>query len=132
MPFIATLFQSDLCIHQLLPRGKPGKISIDYTYEQCTDFYIDTGNAGGFKLIFEDKELPILGEIGSVKKNISLVDWLRDFSKSEEEREEVFLRGFLGKMLFSGEEALKPCNVLSGGEKVRCMLSKMICLVGSQ
>ena len=60
------------------------------------------------------------------EKNISLVDWLRDFSKSEEEREEVFLRGFLGKMLFSGEEALKPCNVLSGGEKVRCMLSKMM------
>mgnify|MGYP001180144243 CR=1 FL=1 len=57
---------------------------------------------------------------------ISLVDWLRQFSKSEEEREEVFLRGFLGKMLFSGEEALKKSNVLSGGEKVRCMLSKMM------
>ena len=59
-------------------------------------------------------------------KNISLVDWLRNWAKTEEEREEVFLRGFLGKMIFSGEEALKKCTVLSGGEKVRCMLSKMM------
>ena len=56
----------------------------------------------------------------------SLVDWLRQWSKTEEEREEVYIRGFLGKMLFSGEEALKKCNVLSGGEKVRCMLSRMM------
>jgi ATPase subunit of ABC transporter with duplicated ATPase domains len=60
------------------------------------------------------------------KEEISLVDWLRRYAKTEEEREEVFLRGFLGKMLFSGEEALKKSNVLSGGEKVRCMLSKMM------
>ena len=57
---------------------------------------------------------------------VSLVDWLRNYAKTEEEREEVFLRGFLGKMLFSGEEALKMSNVLSGGEKVRCMLSKIM------
>jgi ATPase subunit of ABC transporter with duplicated ATPase domains len=57
---------------------------------------------------------------------MSLVDWLRQYAKTEEEKEEVFLRGFLGKMLFSREEALKQCNVLSGGEKVRCMLSKMM------
>jgi ATPase subunit of ABC transporter with duplicated ATPase domains len=57
---------------------------------------------------------------------VSLVEWLRQYAKTEEEREEVFLRGFLGKMLFSGEEALKMSNVLSGGEKVRCMLSKMM------
>lgn len=57
---------------------------------------------------------------------VSLVDWLRNYAKTEEEKEEVHLRGFLGKMLFSGEEALKKCNVLSGGEKVRCMLSKMM------
>ncbi|WP_102401123.1 ABC-F family ATP-binding cassette domain-containing protein [Haloimpatiens massiliensis] len=55
--------------------------------------------------------------------DISLVDWLRQFS---EEKSESYLRGFLGKMLFSGEEALKKANVLSGGEKVRCMLSKMM------
>tara|TARA_R110002124_G_scaffold117289_1_gene274333 strand:+ start:3659 stop:5278 length:1620 start_codon:yes stop_codon:yes gene_type:complete len=57
---------------------------------------------------------------------LDLVDWLRQYAQTEEEREEVFLRGFLGKMIFSGEEALKKCNVLSGGEKVRCMLSKMM------
>ena len=57
---------------------------------------------------------------------LSLVDWLRQYAQTEEEREEVFLRGFLGKMLFSGEEALKLSNVLSGGEKVRCMLSRMM------
>ena len=54
---------------------------------------------------------------------ISLVNWLRQYSTS---KEESFIRGFLGKMLFSGEEALKMSNVLSGGEKVRCMLSKMM------
>ncbi|GLB49226.1 ABC-F family ATP-binding cassette domain-containing protein [Neptunitalea lumnitzerae] len=58
--------------------------------------------------------------------DLNLVDWLRQWAKTEEEREEVFVRGFLGKMLFSGEEALKKCNVLSGGEKVRCMLSRMM------
>lgn len=57
---------------------------------------------------------------------LNLVDWLRQYAQTEEEREEVFLRGFLGKMIFSGEEALKGSNVLSGGEKVRCMLSKMM------
>ncbi|EAR00374.1 ABC-F family ATP-binding cassette domain-containing protein [Maribacter sp. HTCC2170] len=62
------------------------------------------------------------------KANINLVDWLRQWAKTEEEREEVYVRGFLGKMLFSGEEALKKCTVLSGGEKVRCMLSRMMML----
>ena len=60
------------------------------------------------------------------EKPLSLVDWLRQYAQTEEEREEVFLRGFLGKMLFSGEEALKMSNVLSGGEKIRCMLSRMM------
>ena len=57
---------------------------------------------------------------------LNLVDWLRQWAKTEEERDEVYVRGFLGKMIFSGEEALKKCNVLSGGEKVRCMLSRMM------
>jgi ATPase subunit of ABC transporter with duplicated ATPase domains len=61
-------------------------------------------------------------------QKISLVDWLRQWAKDDEEREEVFIRGFLGKMIFSGEEALKNCDVLSGGEKVRCMLSRMMML----
>lgn len=55
--------------------------------------------------------------------DLSLVDWLRQFSKDQDE---TFVRGFLGRMLFSGEEALKKASVLSGGEKVRCMLSKMM------
>ena len=56
-------------------------------------------------------------------KDISLVDWLRQYSKDQNE---TYIRGFLGRMLFSGEEALKKASVLSGGEKVRCMLSKMM------
>jgi ATPase subunit of ABC transporter with duplicated ATPase domains len=60
--------------------------------------------------------------------NNNLVDWLRQWAKTEEEREEVNIRGFLGKMIFSGEEALKKSSVLSGGEKVRCMLSRMMML----
>ncbi len=62
------------------------------------------------------------------KNTLSLVDWLRQWAQTEEEREEVYVRGFLGKMIFSGEEALKKSNVLSGGEKVRCMLSRMMML----
>ena len=53
----------------------------------------------------------------------SLIDWLRQFSSN---KDEVYIRGFLGKMLFSGEETLKMANVLSGGEKVRCMISRMM------
>lgn len=59
---------------------------------------------------------------------LTLVDWLRQWATTEEEREEVYIRGFLGKMIFSGEEALKTADVLSGGEKVRCMLSRMMML----
>ncbi|MBC7522944.1 MAG: ATP-binding cassette domain-containing protein [Flavobacterium sp.] len=62
------------------------------------------------------------------ENDLSLVDWLRQWVKTEEERDEVYVRGFLGKMIFSGEEALKTARVLSGGEKVRCMLSRMMML----
>lgn len=58
-----------------------------------------------------------------VDSSMNLVDWLRQFSA---EKDETFIRGFLGRMLFSGEEALKQCTVLSGGEKQRCMFSKMM------
>ncbi|AZA61430.1 ABC-F family ATP-binding cassette domain-containing protein [Chryseobacterium indoltheticum] len=60
------------------------------------------------------------------KEDINLVDWLRQFTKNDEERHEEFMRGFLGRMLFSGDEALKSCKVLSGGEKMRCMFSRMM------
>ncbi|VDH03979.1 ABC-F family ATP-binding cassette domain-containing protein [Bergeyella zoohelcum] len=59
-------------------------------------------------------------------KDLNLVDWLRQFTKTDEERHEEFVRGFLGRMLFSGDEALKSSTVLSGGEKMRCMFSRMM------
>jgi ATPase subunit of ABC transporter with duplicated ATPase domains len=58
----------------------------------------------------------------------NLIDWLRQFS---EEKDETFIRGFLGRMLFSGDETLKKSTVLSGGEKVRCMLSRMMMMKGN-
>lgn len=54
---------------------------------------------------------------------MELVDWIRQYSAK---KDDVYLRGFLGRMLFSGEDVFKPVNVLSGGERVRCMLSKMM------
>jgi ATPase subunit of ABC transporter with duplicated ATPase domains len=61
----------------------------------------------------------------------SLIDWLRQFAQTDEEKEDVYLRTFLGRMLFTGEEAMKSATVLSGGEKVRCMLSKMMLAKGN-
>ena len=62
------------------------------------------------------------------QKKISIIDWLQNLS---EEKDEIFIRSFLGKMLFTGDEVLKFINILSGGEKVRCMLSKMMMLQGN-
>ncbi len=58
----------------------------------------------------------------------NLIDWLREYADEAGKKDEVFLRGFLGKMLFSGDEVLKKCSVLSGGEKMRCMISRMMLL----
>ena len=63
------------------------------------------------------------------KTKDNLIDWLRPFSPDE--KDDIYIRGFLGKMLFSGEEVFKEANVLSGGEKVRCMLSKMMLTKGN-
>ncbi len=60
------------------------------------------------------------------QEKLPLIDWLRQYAQTDEEKEEVYLRTFLGRMLFTGEEAMKTADVLSGGEKVRCMLSKMM------
>ena len=60
------------------------------------------------------------------KKDLDLIQWLRQWVDENEEIDDLYLRGFLGKMLFSGDEALKKATVLSGGEKVRCMLSKIM------
>ena len=86
----------------------------------------DTGN---FKwgVTTTQSYLPV-DNSGFFNSDDTLVDWLRQWAKTEEEKEEVNLRGFLGRMLFSGDEALKKVKVLSGGEKVRCMLSRMMML----
>jgi ATPase subunit of ABC transporter with duplicated ATPase domains len=68
--------------------------------------------------------LPVNNE-AFFKSNDNLIDWLRQYAE-EENKDEVYIRGFLGKMLFSGEEVFKKCSVLSGGEKVRCMISRMM------
>jgi ATPase subunit of ABC transporter with duplicated ATPase domains len=62
---------------------------------------------------------------GYFNTNDNLIDWLRQFAE-EENKDEIYIRGFLGKMLFSGEEVFKKANVLSGGEKMRCMISRMM------
>lgn len=86
-----------------------------------------TSDAGNFQwgVTTNQSYLP-LDNSNFFTSDMNLVDWLRQWAKTDEEKEEVYLRGFLGKMLFSGEEALKKCSVLSGGEKVRCMLSRMM------
>lgn len=61
---------------------------------------------------------------GYFNSDDNLIDWLRQYS--EDEKDEQYIRGFLGKMLFSGQETLKSCNVLSGGEKMRCMISRIM------
>lgn len=66
---------------------------------------------------------------GFFSSDDNLIDWLRQYSDGD--KDEVFIRGFLGKMLFSGEETFKKCNVLSGGEKVRCMISRMMLAQGN-
>jgi ATPase subunit of ABC transporter with duplicated ATPase domains len=68
--------------------------------------------------------LPVNNE-SYFQSNDNLIDWLRQFA-DDENKDEVYIRGFLGKMLFSGEEVFKKCSVLSGGEKVRCMISRMM------
>lgn len=65
-------------------------------------------------------------EFFSNENDLDLVNWLRQFSGNQDEQDEQFVRGFLGRMLFSGEEVYKKSSVLSGGEKVRCMLSKIM------
>ncbi len=104
--------------------SKDSKISSKF-YEIING--IDTNYSGEFRWgsTISKSYLPLNND-SYFNKNINLIDWLRQWANNDEEREEVFIRGFLGKMIFSGEEALKSCNVLSGGEKVRCILSKMM------
>ncbi len=94
-------------------------------------FQILTGevkaNTGDFKFgqTITPAFLPLNNE-AYFQSDDNLVDWLRQFTAVEEDKDEKYIRGFLGKMLFSGEEVFKKCNVLSGGEKMRCMISRMM------
>jgi len=83
-------------------------------------------DAGEFKFgqTITPAYLPVNNE-NYFQSDDNLIDWLRQFA-DDENKDEVYIRGFLGKMLFSGEEVFKKCSVLSGGEKVRCMISRMM------
>ena len=95
-------------------------------YQVITDNQKAEAGKFGWGVTTTQSYLPLDNSSFFQNGDLNLVDWLRQYAQTEEEREEVFLRGFLGKMIFSGEEALKKSNVLSGGEKVRCMLSRMM------
>jgi ATPase subunit of ABC transporter with duplicated ATPase domains len=95
-------------------------------YESITDHSKPDAGTCNWGVTTTQSYLPLDNSSFFQNGELNLVDWLRQYAQTEEEREEVFIRGFLGKMIFSGEEALKKSNVLSGGEKVRCMLSKMM------
>lgn len=104
----------------------PGKDSLTIT----TLFQLLAGelkpDSGEFKFgqTITPAYLPVNNE-SYFQSNDNLIDWLRQYA-DDENKDEVYIRGFLGKMLFSGEEVFKKCSVLSGGEKVRCMISRMM------
>src|SRR5690554_2991258 len=86
----------------------------------------DTDFTGSFKwgITIKIADMPMDNSKFFEGKNDNLIDWLRDFSDADQD--DQFIRGFLGRMLFSGEEVLKKSSVLSGGEKMRCMFSRMM------
>ena len=86
----------------------------------------DTDFSGDFKwgVTINVGEIPNDNSDYFAGKDENLIDWLREYSEGE--KDEQFIRSFLGRMLFSGEEVLKKCSVLSGGEKMRCMFSRMM------
>jgi ATPase subunit of ABC transporter with duplicated ATPase domains len=104
--FVGFEHASKSALFDIIAGVKDADISGEYIWGQTTSFsYFPKDNSEYFN------------------SNLSIVDWLRQYSPDQDE---TYVRSFLGRMLFSGEEALKPVNVLSGGEKVRCMLSKMM------
>src|SRR5690606_7164132 len=86
----------------------------------------DTTHTGSFKwgITITIADIPIDNSPYFEGKNENLIDWLREYAETV--KDDQFVRGFLGKMLFSGEEVLKKSSVLSGGEKMRCMFSRMM------
>lgn len=91
----------------------------------------DTDFGGSFKWGVTTTTASIPNDNSSFfeNKQLNLIDWLRQFSPDE--KDETYIRSFLGRMLFSGEEVLKSCSVLSGGEKMRCMFSRMMLMRGN-
>lgn len=91
----------------------------------------DTDHSGSFKwgVTIQVADIPNDSSAYFEGKSDNLIDWLRPYSETE--KDEQFIRGFLGRMLFSGEEVLKKCSVLSGGEKMRCMFSRMMLRQGN-
>tara|TARA_B110000503_G_scaffold142793_1_gene240957 strand:- start:6081 stop:7697 length:1617 start_codon:yes stop_codon:yes gene_type:complete len=99
--------------------------SITAFFEILND--IQTADAGDFKFGQTITTAYLPNENNTYfDTEMNLIDWLRQYTLLDEEKDEVYVRGFLGKMLFSGQESLKKANVLSGGEKVRCMISRMM------
>lgn len=121
-------------IHFDLKRGQKVTVISDNSLATTAFYQIlnseDTEFEGSFKwgVTITPTYLPADNTRYFEGKDYNLVDWLRQYS---EEKDETFIRGFLGRMLFSGEETLKKCTVLSGGEKVRCMLSRMMMQKGN-
>ncbi len=112
--------------------NKGDKIAIISQNSLATSAFYDvlTGRdkdyTGEFKwgVTISTADIPIENAEYFEGKNENLIDWLREYSPGE--KDDQFIRGFLGRMLFSGEEVLKKCSVLSGGEKMRCMFSRMM------
>lgn len=112
--------------------GKGDKIAVLSQNSLATSAFYDiltgrdTDYTGTFKwgVTIKTADIPIDNQEYFQGKNENLIDWLRDYSEGE--KDDQFIRGFLGRMLFSGEEVLKNSTVLSGGEKMRCMFSRMM------
>lgn len=93
-------------------------------YEVLTGRKTDHGGSFKWGVTINIADIPMDNSAYFDGKDENLIDWLREYSSVD--KDEQFIRGFLGKMLFSGEEVLKKCSVLSGGEKMRCMFSRMM------
>jgi ATPase subunit of ABC transporter with duplicated ATPase domains len=112
--------------------GKGDKIAVLSQNSLATSAFYDiltgrdTNYTGTFKwgVTIKTADIPIDNQEYFQGKNENLIDWLREYSEGE--KDDQFIRGFLGRMLFSGEEVLKKATVLSGGEKMRCMFSRMM------
>ena len=112
--------------------GKGDKIAVLSQNSLATSAFYDiltgrdTDYTGTFKwgVTIKTADIPIDNQEYFQGKNENLIDWLREYSEGE--KDDQFIRGVLGRMLFSGEEVLKKSTVLSGGEKMRCMFSRMM------